>query len=72
MKLIIIPCYLFVFLCCFSLTTEAKKNKKLQRIILASLISKSLKGHLGGGGGIVPIMLPQHLNNFKTYVFINH
>ena len=46
----------FVILCLLLNNIEA--NKKLQRIILASLLSKTLKSHMNHGPSVVPIVMP--------------
>ena len=46
---------LLVVLCCLALNAEA--NKKLRKIILASLISKSLKSHMNHQS-LVPVVMP--------------
>ena len=46
-------CYL-ILIFCLSFNDVVKGNKKLQKIILASLISKSLKNHMGGSH-MIPI-----------------
>lgn len=53
------PCHLFLILIICLFLNNVEANKKLRKIILASLISKTLKNHLGGGqSSIVPIMIP--------------
>lgn len=50
---------LLVVLACLTLhVIRADANKKLRKIILASLISKSLKSHMNQQQALVPVVIP--------------